>query len=174
MKNIVLILLLSFNYGFAQEVLSPVISIMGIKPIAVEVDGKSSEEIYSSVKKWVLQSYKNPEEVLKVDLPNEQIRVNGYKPSMYSGYGLGNREFPVDVEYSLIIDIKEGRYRFSFEIIKEIGSDWMSSRPITIFFKKDGSIRKGAEPQIKSMNNSLSLMNMDIYNAIMGNSKDEW
>ena len=174
MKNIFLLMLIYLNSAFVQEISQPIISSAGVKPIVVEVIGKSSEEIYSSVKKWVLQSYKNPEEVLKVDLPNEQIRVNGYKPSMYSGYGLGNREFPVNVEYSLIIDIKEGRYRFSFEIIKEIGSDGTSSRPITIFFKKDGSIRKGAEPQIKSMNNSLSLLNMDIYNAVMGNDKDEW
>lgn len=175
MKLLYLFAFLISTFGLSQDIPQPIITINGVEPIVVNVPNKSKSEIYNSVKKWVIKSYNTPSEVIKADLVDELIRIEGYNSEMYIAKGLGTT-LAMGVKYSLSIEIKEERYRLTFRIVDEY-TDTMTKLlyPFSYNFKKaDGSIKKGAEIKIETFNNSLANLNNSIYSSIVSESNEEW
>ena len=170
------ILIFCVSLSFSQDK-NPVLSINGVEPVVVEVPNKSAQEIYKNVKKWVIKSYKNPEKVLKVDLPAEQIRINGYNSSFFQGKALGMVDYGVD--YMLTIDIKENKYKFSItlgSITFDGGTPYMGTTR-GWFKKKDGSVKKYAQLNFDTTNQTLKSLNTAIFNAANGTTQkisDDW
>ena len=156
---------------------NPVITISGVEPVVVNIPNKNAQEIYDNLKIWVIQSYVNPAKVLMADIPDSQIRINGYDDNFFQGKGM--TVFNMAVDYMLTIDIQDNKYRFTIEIGKitydngtpyNMGTQWW-------FKKKDGSLKKGATMQYESINKSLKQLNTSIYNAATGatqKTKDDW
>ena len=156
---------------------NPVLNIKGVDPVVVNVPDKSANEIYENLKKWVMKSYRNPEKVLKADIVNEQIRINGYNSNFFQGKGLTT--FDYAVSYMLTLDIKDNKYRLSFvaeDITFDGGTPYLAGTKWW-FKKKDGSVKKGATLQVNTFNESLKSLNTSIYLASTGvaeKSDDDW
>lgn len=67
--------------------------------IVYKIDGLSAQEIFTRAKNWVITNYKNPDEVLKGVIENQFLKFTGYS-SIY------------EINYSISISVKEGRYKF--------------------------------------------------------------
>ena len=176
MKKLILLLLLIPLFNFAQNN-NPVLSISGVEAVVVDVNNKSANEIYDNLKKWVMKSYRNPDEVIKADIPNEQIRINGYNRGFFQGKALST--FDYDVTYMLTLDIKDNKYRLSF-VVEDItfdgGTPYLGGTK-SWYKKKDGSVKKGTTLQVNSFNESLKSINNSIYLAATGATKksnDDW
>src|SRR5690606_1935870 len=99
-------------------------------------------KIYNKAINWVQETYKNPDKVLKANITNEKIRIDGFANGAwwYKTLGITSN---MDMEYTLEISFKDGKYRFEYII----GQFFLSSGEKALynystFFKKDGEIRK--------------------------------
>ncbi len=169
MKKIVLALLIGFS-GFAQEM--PKITKEGLVPIIVNVEGKTSTEIYAKTKEWIQTYYKNPSEVLKADIPNEMIRIQGYAVDGYKTKNLG-MVYGYDYDYTLEIEFKDGKYKYNYVV----GQFWSLGKPVTYsyryFIKDDGSIRKTQQLAYDTLNETINNTSLSLYNYIIGKTKNE-
>lgn len=169
MKKIVLALMIGFC-GFAQEM--PKITKEGLVPIIVNVEEKTSAEIYAKTKEWIQTYYKNPSEVLKADISNEMIRIQGYAVDGYKTKNLG-MVYGYDYDYTLEIEFKDGKYKYNYVV----GQFWSLGKPVTYsyryFIKDDGSIRKTQQLAYDTLNETINNTSLSLYNYITGKTKKE-
>ena len=96
-------------------------------------------------------TYKNPKEVIKAQIENEYIRIEGFKSNMLCIKSLGILNCS-DVRFQIEISFKDGRYKFDVirleEYIKpsQFSSGGWSDFPINgaigkAYFKENGEIR---------------------------------
>lgn len=173
MKKIVLALLIGFC-GFAQEM--PKITKEGFTPIVVNVEGKTSAEIYLKAKEWIQTYYKNPSEVLKADIPNEMIRIQGYAVDGYKMKNLG-MVYGYDYEYTIEIEFKDGKYRYNYIV----GQFWSLGKRVLYdyktFFKSDNTIKKPYQLAYDSINETANSTSFSLFDYITGktkNKKSDW
>lgn len=169
MKKIIVALLIGFC-GFAQEM--PKITKEGLVPIIVNVEEKKSAEIYAKTKEWIQTYYKNPSEVLKADIPNEMIRIQGYAVDGYKTKNLGIA-YGYDYDYNLEIEFKDGKYKYNYVV----GQFWSLGKPVyysyRYFIKDDGSIRKTQQLAYDTLNETINNTSLSLYNYITGKTKNE-
>lgn len=168
MKKILFVLLIGF-IGYSQEELK--ITKDGYAPVVQEIEGKTATELYSKTKEWIQTYYKNPSEVLKGDIPNEMIRVDGYASNGFYFKSLGMKNY-MDYEYTIEIDFKDGKYRYNVSI----GQFWTKSTKALYgykaFFKRDGSTRKAYEVSVEEMNKRENATFMSLYNYLTGKTEE--
>ena len=137
----------------------------GYNPIVFEIQDLKKDSIYKLTKKWVTKTFKNPKEVLTVDIENETIRINGISLKTVN-CSFGCR---VDLKYSFDIDFKDNKYRLAIMIeIPEFPNGYNT------FFKKDGEIRsnfKAAPISIDEVINKLTT-ELNIFIKNKGKEKD--
>jgi hypothetical protein len=169
MKKLIILLFVGF-LGFGQEM--PKITKEGLTPIIVNVEGKTSAEIYAKAKEWVQTYYKNPSDVLKADIPNEMIRIEGYAVDGYKTKNLGVA-YGYDYDYILEIEFKEGRYRYNYIV----GQFWsLGSRVLygyKYFFKDDGTIKKTQQLAYDTLNETINNTSYSLFNYITGKTQSE-
>nr|WP_315144495.1 DUF4468 domain-containing protein [uncultured Flavobacterium sp.] len=75
------------------------------------VEGKTAQELYKKTLDWVSVTYKNPKEVIKAQIENDYIRIEGAKSNMLcvKSFGMLNCN---DVRYQIEISLKDGKYKF--------------------------------------------------------------
>lgn len=101
MKNVLFIFLIfSASISFCQI---PQFSMTkdGIEPIVIELPDKTADELYQMTKNWIMKEYSNPQEALKADIKNEEIRIQWYTPSLFV---LGSA--PYGIYYSFKVQFK--------------------------------------------------------------------
>lgn len=169
MKKVIIALFIGF-IGFAQEM--PKITKEGLTPIVVNVEGKTASEIYSKTKEWIQTYYKNPSEVLKADIPNEMIRIQGYAVDGYKTKNLG-MVYGYDYDYTIEIDFKDGKYRYNYIV----GQFWSLGKPVaysySYFIKDDGTIRKTQQLAYDTLNETINNTSFSLFNYIIGKTKTE-
>lgn len=169
MKKIIVALLFGF-LGFAQEM--PKITKDGFAPIIVEVEGKTSAEIYAKAKEWIQTYYKNPSEVLKADIPNEMIRINGYAVDGYKTKNLG-MVYGYDFDYTIEIEFKDGKYKYTYIV----GQFWSLGKHVLYsyrtFFKSDNSVKKAYQLSYDSINETANSTSFSLFDYITGKTKKE-
>ena len=84
----------------------------GVRPIVVNIDSFSITTLYQKTLNWVQENYKNPKEVLKTNIENETIRIDGYRKNAWFYKSLGMKQ-EYDMEYSFLIEFKQGRIRLT-------------------------------------------------------------
>lgn len=77
----------------------------------VKIDSLSKNELYFRTLNWIKESYKNPDEVIKMSIENEKIRINGFKDNFICIKALGLNTCYYGV-YTIEISFKDGRYKF--------------------------------------------------------------
>ena len=144
----------------------------GVAPIVVEVEGKTAADLYQSAINWVQTTYKNPDKVLKAKIENESIRIDGFASNAWWYKSMGIKNY-YDMEYSITISFKEGKYRVEITI----GDFFTNGQKLTYryptFFKGDGSVRSSYEDAVPSLEETINNLNNSLYNYISGKTKSE-
>lgn len=112
MKKLLSVLtLLICTFGFAQETEFKFTKDGFTDYVVTEVPGKTQAELYKKVLDWVQVTYKNPREVIKAQIENEYIRIEGAKLSMLCIKTLGLMNCS-NTRYQIEISVKDGKYKF--------------------------------------------------------------
>ena len=191
MKKIYLLIILVFSFTslFAQ---TQVFSLSNEKPVfpnqyvAIEVDSLSIESGYNRVLEWVNVTYNNPNEVIKSQLENKYVRIEGIVSNFYP-YDILNTMF-ASLKYKIEFKFKQNKVKF--EVIETeyyvsasqytsggwVGLELLNEK----MFKKNGKPKKSyAKKANKVMGyfNDL-VMSLDSYlNKPIEeteNDKDDW
>lgn len=146
----------------------------GFTPVVIELQDKSSEQIYTGIIKYINKNFKNPNEVLKGDIKNEYIRLNGFSNKMWCYKALGINHC-IDQEYSVEVDVKDGKFRFTF--IPNQGYIAGTTNALMYsyksFFKKDGSVRNMYTDAKDSFELSVNNMIEEIVNEVNGKTESD-
>lgn len=142
--------------------------------LVIETEGKSTGELYTKTKTWILDNYKNPEEVIKVDLTNDKIRLNGAKPNVTC-----TGVYCSDAEYQIEISFRDGRFKFDPINLKFIGPQGISSEiPLndgSVYYKKNGNPRGYAEKTFKAIEDIYNDLLLSLTEYILSEQKkDDW
>ncbi|MEQ3501124.1 DUF4468 domain-containing protein [Tenacibaculum sp. SSH1-16] len=172
MKKLLLLPILFFAISTScQEIPQLKLSRDGIKPIIVEVKGMKAPEIYNNALNWVQEYYNTPDYVLKANIPNKKIRVNGLEKNAWWYKALGSKMY-YDIEYNLEISFKEGKYRFYIDIknANSVGTGYK-----TFFKKKTGKVKRAAKDAVPSLEKTINNLSLSFYNYVTGKTvtKDE-
>jgi len=116
-KYFILSLLFVCTVFFGQNVFTATPTRLLPENNIVEFSGKSSDEIYKALKSWTAKTYNNPDFVLKADVPNEYIRINGLWNIVSRG-PLGRSAF--GLTYTLSLDVKDGKLRYNIDNLRGV------------------------------------------------------
>lgn len=179
MKRITLLLtVLLSSLMFGQEIPQLKLTSNGVKPIVVEIEGMSAKDMYQKAQNWVQETYKNPDKVLKASIENEKIRISGFASNAWWWQSLGIKQ-TMDMEYTVEVSFREGRYRFEY-IIGQFyisgGQKVLYSYP-TFYRKRDGEIRKAYVDAVPSLENTMNSLSQSFYDYVSGKTAkmdDDW
>jgi hypothetical protein len=171
MKMKILLLTLTIflsNLSFAQETSQLKLTRNGVEPIVVELDGLSAAELYKKALNWVQETYKNPDKVLKTNIENEKIRIDGFASNAWWYKSMGIQNF-YNMEYSIEISFKDGRYRFEY-IVGQFFIDGGQKvlYDYRTFYKKSGEVRKSYKDAIPSLELTMNDLSQSFYNYVSG------
>ncbi|MDG1930630.1 MAG: hypothetical protein P8I58_04835 [Flavobacteriaceae bacterium] len=175
MKTIILFSILITTPLFSQNKEIPTIQYdnQGFSPVVFDVGELSEEKIYDNIYVWISKYYKNPDFVIKSNIPNKLIKINGYKENSHGYNQMGFRVYN-NMRYYITFDIKKGKYRFSFEIDKITNENNGEGYYPEDLFKR-GQIRKNKI--YRQMYSELLLSINDISNSLYNsfeNKNDDW
>lgn len=168
-RTLLVLAVLLTSLSFGQEIPQLKLSPNGVEPIVVEIDGMSAKDMYQKAQNWVQETYKNPDKVLKASIENEKIRVAGFASSAWWWKSLGIKQ-TMDMEYTVEVSFKDGRYRFEY-IIDQFyisGGQKALYNYTTFYRKKDGEIRKAYTDAIPSLENTMNDLSQSFYNYVSG------
>ena len=158
---------------FAQETVK--LSSEGIKPVVVEMEGKSASEMYKDAKQWVNTQFKNPKEVLKAEVENDMIRVDGYCPDCFGIKAIGMVMY--DYSYTLEIYFKDGKYKYDVQVTKLSDNGAPFAYNYTAFYKNDGTVRNMYKKTVETMETSLNETFLSFQDYMSGKTqkaKSDW
>ncbi len=129
--------------------------------LVLEVNEKTAQDLYSNATKYINESYKNPDEVIKGKTENEYLRFDTY----VSGFGTvknGGVTLTTNAKYTIELKFKDGKVRFEITQL-EITAD-NGGLPVTYtgsmwkgypIYNKKGAVRlPETKEQIESYFNS--------------------
>jgi hypothetical protein len=176
-KLIVLIFILNTIHGFSQDKFK--YGEKGLLPeyLVNELKSKSKEELFKQTKKWVIETFKNPDEVLKATIENEMIRIEGYKENLVSINSLGMKTtYPGT--YTIEIEFKEGKFKFEPISLQYISQ---GNRDIPLHdgswaFKNNGKVRGVWKDYPSAIESIFQELNDDLLSFLKSNDneKDDW
>jgi hypothetical protein len=176
MKNFYFLILLIFCNGFSQNKI--LLTKDGIAPVVTEIDSKTAEQLFLKTKEWIQLNYKNPSEVLKAEIVNDMIRIEGYSTSFFYLQSLGKQFY--DLKYTIEFYFKDGKYKFSFvgNKVTSKGQNVPFFTLPTSFFKNDGvTVRslytEGYDSYIKSVED-LYLSHYNYITDKTVHAKNDW
>lgn len=76
----------------------------------VEVDTLKKEEIYKLVVEWIKVTYNTPAKVIKSQIENKNIRIEGFSDVIASHNALFTSYY--GATYSIVISVRDGKYKF--------------------------------------------------------------
>lgn len=153
--------------------------------IVLKKDSMSISEGYENVVKWININYNTPREVIKGDVKNEYVRIEGYNPKIGEGVFMGSKVV-YKGKYFLSFEFKEDKIKMKIDKI-QLNNPFDETLGFSEFisnynrrFKKNGKPKKSAvlfqTSLAKSMNdikNSFQdFLNKTIKNSI--NKEDDW
>ena len=185
MKKIVLLLLIGFS-TFAQENKFIYTQEKGLTNfIVTNCEGKSKSELYNKVIDWISVYYNNPKEVIKAEIINDYIRIEGFQKNIILGTLMG-MTIAENLKYQIEISVKDNKYKFDVINIEYftpssqyIAGGWVPFEfNNTINQYKNGKIRNSVKYLPDSLPKLFNDINDNLYNYIINNEsvtkKNEW
>jgi len=77
----------------------------------VEIDSMPNNKLYTQVKNWILETYNTPSEVIKAEIENKKIRIEGSKNNALSQV-VFFQNYLYNIVYSIEISVRDGMYKF--------------------------------------------------------------
>lgn len=174
MKKVLWLLVFVYGVSFGQETI--VLKPTGFDAVVTNVENKSAKDIYAKTKEWIQTYYKNPKEVLKADVENDMIRIQGFASGGYKMKNLG-MIFPYDFDYTIEISFKDGKYRYDFQVHQLWSDGKRCAYSYTDFFKKDGTPRTIYQLANETMTATVNENYKSLYDYITGKTqkqKSDW
>jgi hypothetical protein len=114
--------------------------------LVIPIEGKTKSDIYNSTINWVKSTYKDPNEVVKAQIENESIRIEGVKENLVTATGLMGERLGILGRYQIEISFKDGKYKFDLLSIETYSpqSGWSAWYPYNNFsrYYKNGQLIK--------------------------------
>jgi len=82
--------------------------------VVIEKEGMSVEDGYQRAIEWINVTYKNPAEVIKSQIENKYLRMEGYVSGLYIADRMG-LVAPYDVKYVISFNFKENKIKFDVD-----------------------------------------------------------
>jgi hypothetical protein len=165
--------------------------------VVVEIDSLNKEEMYTQVKNWILETYNTPSEVIKSEIKNKKIRIEGSKSNLVVMKGMLGEPYYYDTRYSIEISVRDGKYKFDPISLKYWipSSSYVSARwqdlyifnnsSLSVFYnqkgKKKGRVISAWAILPSALENHFDGLNMSLFNYIEKNKKkskessdDDW
>ena len=180
MKKIILIAL-SFNcvVSFSQET-EFTFTKNGITDFVVtKIENKSQAELYKKTLDWIGINYKNPKEVLKGQVENEYIRIEGIEVNLFCL----NPSLCQNMKYQIEISFKEAKYKIDIialdQDMPELG--WVHFNGLedgSFYFNNKGEVKPKfkifAEEIPKFFNKINKSISEYLVNGNLKNKKNDW
>lgn len=159
------------------------ITALGVDPIVVHIDSMSAKELYKKTLKWVQKTYISPENVLKGNIENENIRVQGKKENAFSysnwpGSFSGTMYY--DAVYMFDLDFRDGRFRATYQpmtfylggTLKEVSgySSWFAKQKDT---KKGAKIQAINDNAIVEFNIHMNELVKNLHDYLISSDEDD-
>jgi hypothetical protein len=173
MKITFLFLIITFNV-FSQNL--PDLTKEGFEPIIVDVENMSDTLIYQKTKEWIQINYENPTEVLKADIENKLIRINGFAINGFETKSIGIIS-KLDYSYTIEIEFKENKYRYSYIINQFFAGNKPAVYSFKYFFKANGTVKNSQKHCIETLYENANKTSLSLYNYITekaDSKKNDW
>lgn len=184
MKKLVLLLFMSIG-ALAQETEFKFTKDGFTDFIVTEVPGKLQNQLYKKTLDWISVTYKNPKEVLKAQIENDYIRIEGSKHGLVCITRL--IKFCYESRYQIEISFKDGKYKFDVikieyyvEPSKYGPGGWYDYQLTNMneYFKKSGEIRGAYEDSQlqfpKFFNELNSELSVFLKSSEIPSKKSDW
>lgn len=184
MKKILLALFIS-GFCFAQETEFSFTKDGFTDFVVTEVDGKTQSELYKKTIDWVSVTYKNPKEVIKAEIENDYVRIEGSKDGLVCIQTMMN--FCYQTRYQIEISLKDGKYKF--DLIKleyyiapsQYGAGGWYDYQLTDmneYFKDNGKPKGKFKKNIPQLTSYFNQLNKELYDFISSENipskKNDW
>jgi hypothetical protein len=172
MKSILILLLLVTGLTKAQETEFKFSKDGFTNFVVTETPNFRANEIYSKTLNWIKENYENPNEVIKMTIENESIRLTAIENifRIYNAFG-DYVDFPL--EYSLKISFKENKYKFEVTIINVKHNAIDYSNIPKMIYKKNGILIKWYRDTPTMIENYFNELNSSLKNYILEFNKKE-
>ena len=165
--------------------------------VAIDIDSLSKENLYIQVKNWVLETYNTPSEVIKSEIKNKKIRIEGSQSNGLSIKGMLGEPYYYNIRYSIEISVRDGKYKFDpislkyyVPYSKYVSAKWVdlsifNKESLSPYYYQEGK-KKGRIQSIfssfpSSIENHFDNLNISLFNYINKNkesseekSADDW
>jgi hypothetical protein len=187
MKKTVLVLLMSVCfYTNAQETEFKFTKEGFTDYVVIPIEGKTAQELYKKTLDWVSLTYKNPKEVIKAQIENDYIRIQGIKSNMLCVKSLGISTC-FDVRYEIEISLKDGKYKFDVTRIEQYSppsqyssGGWVEFQLTNFapYFKESGEVRQMFKQYPEAFQSTFNDLNKDLETLLKSNTipskKGDW
>ena len=79
--------------------------------VVIEIEGKSAKQLFDNSKRYIIQTYKNPDLVQKWTIENEYIKFDTYVP-LFTTINLGLSKLKYDARYVTELSFKDGKVKY--------------------------------------------------------------
>lgn len=145
----------------------------GVAPIVLSFDTLKVNVLYKQTLNWIQETYKNPEKVLKANVENEKIRIDGIKMNAWFYKGMGTTIW-YDVEYSFYIEFKDNKMRLSFSF----GDTWTGGTKSYVdyskLYKENGELYKMYKNTKSGMDQMMNELSISLYKYLKEVKKSDW
>lgn len=190
MKNKITLMLLfcsfiSFCQGEKFELTSEKNELIN-QYVVIQKDSMSINDGYNKVLEWVNITYNTPKEVIKSQLENEYVRIEGFSENFTSQNILGVK-YSYNGKYSITFEFKPNKIKMELTRI-QIYSDrtqysaggWSDQYPTyEMQYRKNGKLKKQIAGYVQGMVNNIDLLRMNFQQYLFNENKsvvkkDDW
>lgn len=154
--------------------------------VVIKKDSLSTTDGFNKVLEWINISYNTPKEVIKAQLQDEYIRIEGYNSKITSQNVIGTM-FIYEGKYSLTFEFKKNKIKMELtrlqvynEPTKYSAGGWSDQFPsLALQTKKNGKPRKGIQQFQKGLQDSMNDLRLSLQSYVNNTNKsivnkDEW
>jgi hypothetical protein len=172
MKKIVIVLFMVVSfYSNAQETEFKFTKDGFTDFVVIPVQNKTQAELYKKALDWVSVTYKNPKEVIKAQIENDYIRIEGFKSSMLCIKTLGMLSCS-DARYQIEISFKDGKYKFDLTKLEQyiapsqytVSSGWSEVGLVStsVYYKENGNLKGVFKLYPSAIETEFNLLNTSL------------
>ena len=147
--------------------------------VVTNIDNKTQSELYKKTIDWVDVTFKNPKEVIKAQIENDYIRIEGFSKELLCFNSMGKAFY--DANYVIEISFKDGKYKFdlvSITLLNTKSEPNIELKNMNEYYKENGNIRGTYKyfPEIIPM--YFNSLNLSLRDFLISNSipskKNNW
>ena len=154
--------------------------------VVTQCEGKTQAELYEETLDWVSITYKNPKEVIKAQIENDYIRIEGSSNNLLCKKVLLSTMCD-NAKYQIEISFKDGKYKFDIINISGYfsGSQYSSGGwydvkfdKMSEYYKDNGDVRSMYKNYPASFSETFNSLNISLEDFLKSykipSKKSDW